>query len=305
MFLSKKNFLTLVPLLIGIFSCTNAIQNSVSIEQNSLVESTKNRKSLPKPDHIVIVVLENHAFKQIMDDSDAPYINQIAKFGAVFTKSYGLTHPSQPNYLMLFSGSNQGIIDDEYPKNIPFSTPNLASALINKGYSFAGYSEDLPYTGFTGAKSGEYASKHSPWVYWQGSGQNRLPNQINKSFTDFPKDFNNLPTLSFVIPNLDNDMHNGIFGGIIKDGDKWLKNNLDSYIQWAKNTNSLLIITFDEDNKLNNNNIPTIFIGGMVNAGKYNEKITHYNILRTLEDMYGLDYVGESANNTPITSCWK
>ncbi|MFN8674629.1 MAG: alkaline phosphatase family protein [Candidatus Sericytochromatia bacterium] len=279
-------------------------QNSYDNEKTSVPINLKVNSILPKPEHIVVVILENHAYEQIIDDSAAPYINEISRYGAVFTESYGLTHPSQPNYLMLFSGSNHGIFNDEYPKNIPFSTPNLASYLIKNKNTFIGYSEDLPSVGFTGAKSGQYASKHSPWVYWQGEGENRLSSEVNRPFSDFPSDFTKLPDVAFVIPNLDNDMHNGIFNGIIKTGDKWLRNNLDSYIKWAKNNNSLFILTFDEDNYLHKNNIATVFIGESVKAGRYDNKINHYNLLRTIEDIYQLPYAGESANSNPITNCW-
>jgi acid phosphatase len=35
--------------------------------------------------------------------------------------------------------------------------------------------------------------------------------------------------------------------GTIKQGDDWLKNNINAYAQWAKTNNSLLIVTWDED----------------------------------------------------------
>ncbi|RPH78538.1 MAG: acid phosphatase, partial [Nitrospiraceae bacterium] len=54
---------------------------------------------LPRPDHIVIVIEENHSYSQIIDSPDAPYINKLAAQGAVFTQSFGVTYPSQPNYL--------------------------------------------------------------------------------------------------------------------------------------------------------------------------------------------------------------
>lgn len=260
--------------------------------------------NIPKPDHTVIVVLENHSYDQIMNESSAPYITSLSKSGALFTESYGVTHPSQPNYLMLFSGSNQGVTDDSYPKSIPFSTPNLASSLKSLNYTFAGYSEDLPSVGFLGATYGQYASKHSPWVYWQGNGTNRLSSEVNQPFNNFPQDYSKLPDVSFVIPNMDNDMHNGLFSSIIKTGDTWVKDHLDGYVQWAKDNNSLLILTFDEDERLSNNKIATIFVGPMVKQGTYNQKINHYNVLRTLEDMFKLPYAGESANVYPISDCW-
>src|SRR5215831_16962614 len=91
--------------------------------------------TLPKPDHIVMVILENHAYSQIIGSSSAPYINSLSKssYAANFTNSYAITHPSQPNYLDIFSGSAQGVTNDNNPPNDPFTTANLAKQLINAG----------------------------------------------------------------------------------------------------------------------------------------------------------------------------
>ena len=62
-----------------------------------------------RPDHIVVVMEENRPFSAIYGNTaQAPYLNSLIPRGAVFTQSYALTHPSQPNYFMLFSGSHQG-----------------------------------------------------------------------------------------------------------------------------------------------------------------------------------------------------
>lgn len=89
--------------------------------------------ALPKPDHIVIAIEENHGYSQIIGSSSAPYINALSKdaYSANFTKSYAITHPSQPNYLDFYSGSNQGVTNDNNPPNDPFITPNLGRQLIN------------------------------------------------------------------------------------------------------------------------------------------------------------------------------
>lgn len=306
MFKNKKYFnsllLSLLPFVL--LNCQDNKFPKNTPNPNSISSSSIKSIDIPKPKHTVIVVLENHSYSQIIDQTSAPYINELAKSGALFTNSYGITHPSQPNYLILFSGANQGLTGDTKPKNIPFSTPNLASSLLNSKYTFVGYSEDLPSVGFLGFKFEQYSSKHSPWVYWQGDGKNRLPSEINQPFNNFPEDFNKLPDVSFVIPNMDNDMHNGDSNSNVKTGDTWLKDRLDGYVQWAKNNNSLLILTFDEDDRLSDNKIATIFVGPMVKQGIYNEKINHYNVLRTLEDMYKLPYAGESANVGAITDCW-
>jgi acid phosphatase len=97
-----------------------------------------NMPTLPKPDHIVMVIEENHSYSQIIGSPDAPYINRLVAQGAVFTQSFGLTHPGQPNYLALFSGSTQGVTDNSCPHI--FTTPNLEHALLAAELTFAGYS---------------------------------------------------------------------------------------------------------------------------------------------------------------------
>src|SRR6185437_1950231 len=236
--------------------------------------------------------------------SDAPYINSLAKQGANFTNSHGVTHPSQPNYLELFSGDSQGVSDDSVPSGTPFYTANIGAQLIAAGNSFIGYSEDLPSVGWNGATSGDYARKHNPWVNWQASNapaSNHLSSSTNQPFSAFPGDFSNLPTLSFVVPNLANDMHDGS----VAQGDQWLQDNLGAYATWAKTHNSLLVVTWDEDDSSSSaNRIPTIFYGSDVKTGNYSENIDHHNVLRTLEDMYGLGYAGAAANASPISDVW-
>jgi phosphatidylinositol-3-phosphatase len=254
---------------------------------------------VPTPAHIVVVMEENHSYNEIIGSSSAPYINSLANSGALFTQSFAITHPSEPNYLAIFSGSTQGITDDSCPHT--FGPPDLGGELIAASKTFAGYSESMPSVGYTGCtypKGGHalYFRKHNPWVNFTD-----VPSGDNLPFTSFPSgNFSALPTISFVVPNINNDMHNGT----IQQGDSWLQTNIDPYVQWAKTNNSLLIVTWDEDDGSQNNQIPTIFVGPMVKVGHYAETINHYNILRTLEDAYGLPYANNSSTATPITDCW-
>ncbi len=267
---------------------------------STLSDSTSH---LPRPDHIVIVIEENHTYNQIIDSPDAPYINSLAAQGAVFTQSFGVTYPSKPNYLALFSGSTQGITDNSCPHTM--ATPNLGHALLQAGLTFAGYSEDLPSVGALICIAGDYARKHNPWVNWQGSLAHGLPATTNLPMTAFPTDFSSLPTVSMIVPNQVNDMHHGKDPERIQLGDLWLKDHLEAYVQWAQQHNSLLIVTWDEDNKKEHNRITTLFIGPMVQAGHYDQRINHYNVLRTIEDLYGLPHSGASAEAAPITKIWK
>jgi acid phosphatase len=261
-----------------------------------MIAPTATAATVPTPDHVVVVVMENHAYSQIIGSSSAPYLNSLATGGANFTQSFAVTHPSEPNYLALFSGSTQGITDDSCPHT--FSTGNLGQQLIAAGDTFTGYSESMPSDGYTGCTSGKYARKHNPWVNFTN-----VPASSNLRFSDFPTSANygSLPKVSFVVPNLCDDMHDCS----ISTGDTWLKNNIDAYAQWAKTHNSLLAITFDEDDSSHGNQIPTIFYGQHVKTGSYSEHITHYNVLSTLENAFSLPCVANSCSASPITDTWQ
>lgn len=305
----------------------------------------------PAFDHIVVVIEENHSYSDIIGNSAAPNINALVATSAVFanaatdpgattTGAHAVRHPSQPNYLELFSGSNQGVVQDGHPGTSgepfssapPFITPNLGAALRNAGYSFATYSQGLPSVGFDGDSAGDYYRKHNPATNWVNNTTptaNQLPSTVNQPFTAFqaiaasPGSFANLPTVSFVVPDQQNDMHDGS----IQQADTWLETNIiDTYLAWAKTHNSLLIVTFDEDgDNTPTNQILTLFAGANIVPGSYPEAnlnaanpyianpadpgiqtptgtaMNHFNVLSTLEDIYGLAHIGNSINRPPIT----
>jgi hypothetical protein len=250
--------------------------------------------AMPRPDHIVIVMMENKNYNQIIGSPDAPYINTLAPWSAVVSDSVEVTHPSQPNYIALFSGSTQGVTNDDCPKN--FSAPNLGSELNSAGLSFAGYAEDMPAEGSTVCNQGVYARKHNPWVDFDN-----IPASSNRTWLEFPTDYSQLPTVSMVVPNLCQDMHDCS----VKTGDNWLSTRMYQYANWALQNNSLLIVTWDENSAGDDGTrIPTLIYGANVVPGNYANWIDHYSILRTIEDMYGLPVLGEAANRLPIYFCW-
>jgi phosphatidylinositol-3-phosphatase len=247
------------------------------------------------PAHTVIVVLENHGYGEVIGSSQAPYLNRLARQGALFTDSRAITHPSEPNYLALFSGSTQGVSDDSCPHQFP--GPNLGSELIAAGRSFAGYSEGLPAAGSNACVSGEYARKHVPWTNFRS-----VPAADNQPWTSFPAGYyQRLPTVSFVIPDLCHDMHDCPVG----TGDTWLRAHLSGYAAWAMTHHSLLIVTWDENDGSAGNQIPTIVAGQPVRPGRYGQPITHYSVLRTLEALYRLPLLGHAATASLIRGIWK
>ena len=250
--------------------------------------------AVPRPAHVVVIVEENRTFAQIVNNRDAPYINGLAGRAAVFTNAHGVTHPSLPNYFALFSGQTNDNGDDCPARGIPADAPNLASELLAARLSFAGYSESLPERGWTGCAAGRYARKHAPWVHFSN-----VPPSLSLPFSDLPP-YARLPTVAFVIPNLDDDMHDGT----IEEGDDWLARRLGPLLAWSRGHDTLVVLTWDEGYD-DPNDIPTLFLGPMVKAGRYGERIDHYRVLRTLEDAYHLAPTGSAARAAPITDCWR
>ena len=273
------------------------VSRSLFVLSCLLFTAASHAKSLPRPDHVLVVIEENRSFEQIMDKSHRDsYLHALAKRGMLMTQSYGVAHPSQPNYLALFSGATQGVSNNGCPYT--FDTDNLASALLDKGLSFASYAESLPAAGDTVCTFGSYMRKHNPLVNWQGT---RLPAEMNLRFSDMPGDYAKLPTVAFVIPDQANDMHDGSFDA----ADDWLKTHIAPYVQWAFKHNSLLILTWDEDDYLHGNHIFTLLVGPMVKTGSNDQRIDHYDVLRTLLDCYDLPALGASSEAEGIKDVWQ
>jgi acid phosphatase len=260
---------------------------------------------------IVVVIEENHGYSEVIGNAIMPYVNSLASGGALMTDSHGVTHPSEPNYFALFSGSTQGVAAD--PCTWAVSGPNLASELMDRGKTFAIYSEDLPAEGdtsctftpaalltSTGDPSAGYRVKHNPYEYWQVEGL--LPASGNKTFAEFPQgDFDDLPKVSFVVPDQWHDEHDGT--DVLCD--QWLQQNISAYAKWAKDHHSLLIVTWDEDDFTTVNQIATIFYGSEVISGQYSQTINHYNVLRTIEDLCHLVPTNNAATAAPIAGIFR
>ncbi len=131
--------------------------------------------------------------------------------------------PSQPNYLDLFSGSNQGVTTDAVPAG-QFAGPDLGGELVAAGLTFAGYSESQPRAGSLVPNSGRYTRSHNSW-----SDFSDVPPQDNLPLPAFPWNPRKLPSVAFVVPNLEHDMHSGT----IQQADRWLRKYIKHYARWA------------------------------------------------------------------------
>jgi phosphatidylinositol-3-phosphatase len=283
--------------------------------------------TLPRYDHILIVVEENKDYDQIIGSTAAPYLNKLVSEGATLARMFGEEHPSEGNYFWLFSGANQNVgFFDQVPR-AKFTASSLGEQLIKKGLSFKGYSQSLPAIGSEVDVTPPgcsypcaYGRKHVPWISFANvPNGTTVETSSNLRFADFPSDYTRLPTVAFVIPDMEHDMHNGAVKDSVPAADGWLQQNLDGYYQWAKSHNSLLIVTFDENDDKGGyrgltdpavspnhdqsrhdlqNRIATIFAGAHVKPNYAKPAgMTHVNILRTIEAMYGLPKSGAQQPN--------
>ncbi|MFZ1019041.1 MAG: alkaline phosphatase family protein [Candidatus Cybelea sp.] len=292
----KLTQVTILAMLAGALAACQAIaapspsQLGASVAQNAPVGAAKTFTTK----YVQLVIFENHSYDEVIGNQQAPYMTSLSKTWANMTQSFAVAHPSEPNYLALFSGSTQGVTGDQCP--VSFSVDNLGSELIAAGVSFRGYAESMPSDGYTGCEAVPdtlpsgwlYMRKHVPWPDFTN-----LPPSVSyvykKPLTKAPAQF------VWITPNMCNDMHDCS----IATGDKWASKNLPELIDWDTANDGLLILTFDENDGSPGNQIPTIMIGN-VNAGQYSQTVNHYNVLRTIEDIFKVKALGYATSATPI-----
>jgi phosphatidylinositol-3-phosphatase len=173
-------------------------------------------------DHVFLIMLENHSQSSVIDDANAPFITSLAHKYAMAANYYGVTHPSEPNYVATISGSNWGVNDDQ-PTNT-YDHLNIVDQLEQHHLTWAAYMESMPSAGFTGTQypssAALYVNKHNPFVLMNdiSSSPKRLA-QI-KPYTDFAADMKakTLPNFVWISPNQCHDMHGGVFAPVASDG---------------------------------------------------------------------------------------
>lgn len=250
----------------------------------------------PHATHVTVVMMENRDDASIAGNAQAPYFNNtLVPQGVLLRDSHAVTHPSEPNYLAIFSGATHGVTSDACP--VTFDAPNVASELFAAGKTFAAYSESMPSDGFSGCSSdGIYARKHAPWVDFSN-----VPASANRVYRGFPA--SDVPSFVWITPNMCNDMHDCS----TRIGDAWLAKNLPPIIAWDERHDGLLIVTWDEaEPDGGTNRIPTVLVGPMLHAGAVTEQnVTHYTVLHTIETIFGLPCIAKECNAGLITGIWK
>ena len=238
---------------------------------------------VPESRHVVIVVEENHGYTDVIGNPNMPYFNQLANEYGLATQYYANTHPSIGNYFMMTVGQ---IItnDDGYDGEV--TADNLVRHLLNAAKTWKSYAEGLPYVGYTGGDTGLYIKHHNPFVYISDVLNSQVQKDNLVPFSYFANDLNNgnLPDISFVIPNRDDDAHDGS----LQQADTWLRNNITPLLNNPEfQRDGILVLVWDEaedsDNRHGGGQVATGVVGPHVTRhGRSPVLHQHQALLRTM-----------------------
>jgi acid phosphatase len=243
---------------------------------------------------------ENHQYSDVIGSGAMPYLASLASKYGLATQYFANTHPSIGNYFMLTTGQ---ILTNNDGDCGTYSNDNLVRHLMAAGKTWKSYAESLPSAGYTGCDTGAYLKRHDPFSYFTDVVNSGSESANLVPFTQFASDLanNNLPNFSFIVPNANDDAHNGSLG----QADAWLQQNIAPLIASpAFNSDGILIIAFDEaedsDTQGGGGHVATLVIGPKVRPGYTSS--THYqhqSTLRTILEALGADPSLGAAANAP------
>jgi hypothetical protein len=239
---------------------------------------------------IVVIVMENHGYAQIAGNPEAPYLNEFAAGGALFTNMRAVTHPSLPNYLAMTSGSTQGCTNDDCPPGT-YESENLFHQVQTAGGTWQSWQESMPSPCLP-EDSEPYAVRHNPAAYYA----DLFPDACASFDVAYPAAApEHLADLTFVTPNLCNDMHSCS----VATGDTWLREHVPPLLDRG----ALVVVTFDEDqgHGPGGNRVFCAAEGPGVGRGvKDRTAYTHYSLLAGIERHFSLPLLGEAAAAEPM-----
>ncbi|GAM88433.1 hypothetical protein ANO11243_064660 [Dothideomycetidae sp. 11243] len=249
-------------------------------------------------DRFVTIWLENTDFAAAKAD---PNLAWLASKGIALENYFGVTHPSEPNYVAAIGGDNFGMDNDAF-NSIAQNVSSVVDLLEYAGISWSEYQEDMPYSGFEGmayvnqqTKANDYVRKHNPAVIYANNNCNDRLAKI-KNITMFQQDLNNdqLPQWMFITPNMTSDGHDTS----VTTAGTWTRNFLEPLLNNPKfMKRTMVLVTFDENHTYTDaNRVFSILIGdaipdelvGTTDSHFYN----HYSEIATVEANWMLPTLG-------------
>jgi phospholipase C len=243
----------------------------------------------------MVIVEENHSYEQVVGNAAMPYFNSLASTYGLATNYTGVSHPSEPNYLGMISGSIWDNPPDMTPQQKTYPGPTFVDQLAAAGIDWKAYMEDMPVTCdlTDGYGPGSYDVNHNPFMYF--TEIRNTPAQCNRDvpFTQFATDLSGgtAPPFMFVSPNIINDMHDGT----LQQGDAWLQQQIPLILasSWYQQ-GGIVIVTFDEGESTER--VATIVISASNHGVQLTTATNHYGMLRGLEETYRVPLLGAAAD---------
>jgi phosphatidylinositol-3-phosphatase len=243
---------------------------------------------VPASSHVVVVLEENHSYSSVIGNSAMPYFNSLATQYGLATQYYANAHPSIGNYFMLTTGQ---IITNNDSFSSTITNDNIVRHFLTAGKTWKSYAESLPSVGYIGGDTGAYLRHHNPFTYFSDVVNSSVQRMNLVPFPQFAADMNNnaLPDFSFVVPNVNDDAHNGT----LQQADQWLQTNIAPlFNNPAFQKDGILIIVFDEsfdtDTTHGGGHIAAVVAGPLAKKGfKSTALYQHQNLLRTVMDAVG------------------
>jgi acid phosphatase len=260
----------------------------------------------PQSKHVVIVMEENQSYATVVGNTSGwPILNNLISNGALPTNYYANSHPSIGNYFMLTTGQ---LLTTNDSSTIVWNVDNLARRMLASGASFKVYAEGITQ-GYLGGDTGLYVIRHNPFAMLSDVSDNpQVANECIWPFSQFAADLASgaLPEFSFIVPNLDDDAHNGT----PLQADTWLQTNvilpLSNSAAFAPGGDGILIVDFDEavdtDTTNGGGHVAPVLWGPNVKAGYKQTSTTvyqHQSMLRTVMDALRLANPPGSAAGAP------
>ncbi len=267
------------------------------------------------PPHIMVIMMENQGYSQVMGSSAAPYMNSLASQYELLTNAYATSHPSLPNYLEVLSGGTDGVSTDCSPSSCGnLKETTFADQLTARGIPWSAYMEGMTGTcGMSNAGgSGGYAVRHDPFVYFASVASGSSCSHV-VPMTGMLQDLAGAtpPDFAFVSPTICDDAGGDAGCATLQAGDTWLSHVIPEVqaTPWYADGGTI-ILTFDEGTSsdaggqqgAHGGHVLTIVISqGTHGASSNSSYIDQAGILRSLEGSYGVPYLqdaGNAANGT-------
>jgi phospholipase C len=242
--------------------------------------------------HVVIVVMENKKYSSVVGAATAPFQTSLAKSCASANHYAQAASPSRPNYIAMTSGNTYGCegSNADPPGGCAPPSPSLFKQVVDTGRTVRLYAQGMTSNCET-VSHGLYAVKHNPWPYYASEAS--LCQQFNEPLPA-TLDPSNLPTLTYIVPDLCNDSHDCS----VAVGDQWLQTYLEPILASTEYLagSTAVLITYDEYTPL-----PNMFVSRSARPGTVVTATTsHYALLRTIEDMLGLNPLGQASTATGL-----